>query len=148
MFLILRIEYFESLESNAELTLRVFFGTLNVNSGLTEPFIKRAVRRSVAGQQHVPSVFRRYAANRTAQLPGPVSRCEGSAAGCRAWLCIWASVHADRHRTAVRMDEGSQRPERRRILMPYGNRHHAHSRQIRGKPVRGPVPQHAGDGLV
>lgn len=37
MFPILRIEYFESLESNAELTLRVFFGTLNVNSGLTEP---------------------------------------------------------------------------------------------------------------
>lgn len=111
-------------------------------------FIKRAVRRSAAGQQHVPSVLRRYAANRTAQLPGPVPRCEGSAAGCRAWFCIWASVHADRHRTAVRMDEGSQRPERRRILMPYGNRHHAHSRQIRGKPVRGPVPQHAGDGLV
>ena len=44
MFLILRIEYFESLESNAELTLRVFFGTLNVNSGLTEPSIMPTIR--------------------------------------------------------------------------------------------------------
>lgn len=42
MFLILRIEYFESLESNAELTLRIFFGTLNVNSGLTEPIFFRS----------------------------------------------------------------------------------------------------------
>lgn len=47
MFPILRIEYFESLESNAELTLRVFFGTLNVNSGLTEPIFFG--HRTIAG---------------------------------------------------------------------------------------------------
>lgn len=47
MFLILRIEYFESLESNAELTLRIFFGTLNVNSGLTEPIFFG--HRTIAG---------------------------------------------------------------------------------------------------